>query len=83
MSYEIATVKTYEVLEARRRRGELAPPPLDNVHRRAYRVSGYRPFIADVDDCGDSADPNAPVMLQVEPAPLWRDRGSVGKARKG
>lgn len=59
MDHLIATELTQDVLQLRRLRGELAPERLDSVNRRLYRLSGYRSFIADVDE-RDSARPNAP-----------------------
>lgn len=54
----IASDLSQQVLEARRLRGELGAQSFDSTHRRLNRVSGYRAFIADVEDTGDSANPN-------------------------
>ena len=57
MAYDIASPKSYEVLQARRERGELG-----GTSQRLYTVTGYRPFIADVDEDGDAAHPNPPTI---------------------
>ena len=62
----IASDLSQQVIELRRLRGELTPPALDNAHRIAYRVSGYRPFIPDVEDGTDAAQPNP-----LERATVW------------
>jgi hypothetical protein len=59
MAHDIATPYTQQVLELRRLRGEQAPCALDSQHRRLYGVSGFRQFIADVDEIGDRARPDA------------------------
>jgi hypothetical protein len=58
MSYDIASDLSQQVLQMRRLRGELTPPQFDCTNRFAYRVNGYRNFIADVEEGGDAADPN-------------------------
>lgn len=57
MTHPIATELSYLVLERQRRLGELPLPNQDCAHRRAYRVTGYRAFIPDVDEL-DNANPN-------------------------
>jgi hypothetical protein len=54
----IASDLSYLVLQARRERGELGTGGLDLNHQRLHKVSGYRQFIPDVDDRGDSCQSN-------------------------
>lgn len=61
----VASDRSYEVFQLRRERGELGPCALDSVNRKLHRVSGYRQFIGDVDDAGDSANPNPNVLAAV------------------
>ncbi len=67
-SLPIASDLSYEVLERRRGLGQLSTPSLDNVNRRLYRLGSYRQFIADVDEFGDCANPNAPTVAMGEPS---------------
>lgn len=62
----IASDLSYQVFEARRLRGELGSGAFDSTHRQLNRVSGYRQFIADVDEVGDTANPHAPRVVVGE-----------------
>lgn len=64
-SIPIASDLSYFVLKARRDRGEMVPGPLDLNHQRLHRVSGYRAFIADVDEDGDRAQPSGASRIDV------------------
>jgi hypothetical protein len=61
----IASDRSYEVFQMRRLKGELGAQSFDSSHRRLNRVSGYRAFLADVDDSGDACNPNPRVTAAV------------------
>lgn len=55
MAYDIASPQSYEVLKARRERGELG-----GTYHRVIVVHGWRTFIADTDEDDCVTDPQAP-----------------------
>jgi hypothetical protein len=69
MAYAFASDLSYFVLEQRRQRGEMSLSGEDCTAQRLYAVPSFivhrRRFIADVDEIGDRAYPNAPVRLDV------------------
>jgi len=59
MNHPIASDLSYLVLQKRRERGEIGPGGFDRNHQPLYPIAacGYRRFIADVDEIGDTSDP--------------------------
>jgi hypothetical protein len=64
---EFATGYQAPKLSARER--QIALAQFDNTYRRAYRIGGYRGYVADPDmDPGDMARPDAPQRLDTPAA---------------
>lgn len=76
MASLIASDLSYEVLQRRYLRGELHAGAFDSTNRKLHRVSGYREFIADVDDTGDRAIPvDERAVVPAETIPSWHVHG--------
>jgi hypothetical protein len=65
MSHLIASDLSQQVLERRRLRGELGSSAFDSSNRHINQVSGYRAFIADVEDTLDHLRPNPLVAAAI------------------
>jgi hypothetical protein len=74
----IASDLSYRVFQRRRELGELHTGALDRNHQLfnvPSLIANRRRFIPDVVEFGDSANPNAPVRVDMEPVPTWHFRG--------
>jgi len=67
MGYDIASDRSYEVLQTRRLRAQQGLEPQDSTLAPLKVISGYNPrvFVADVEEGTDGADPNPPHIITV------------------